>query len=160
VDACRWQCALPLKRFGMDVGTSHLRLVRKLPHFLCRCKARAAPRWARLCHHRLRGSLRLRRHRSRIQCRLSPLRRSQAGTNPHKPASFDEGRRAGRASGRVRVEGDQAAAGGVQCGWHRHRGLTQSSLPSGSDNLQLRSTAFLEANYGSNDASECQGTRG
>ena len=44
------------------------------------------------------------------------MRRGQAGANPHQPESADEsrGRREGRASRRVRVEGDQATSSGVQ----------------------------------------------
>jgi hypothetical protein len=54
-------------------------------------------------------------------CRLSAVRRSQAGSNPHQPPRVDESRerREGRAGRRVRVEGDQAAPGGVQRGWRR-----------------------------------------
>jgi hypothetical protein len=46
------------------------------------------------------------------------MRRGQAGANPHQPESADESRecRASRARWRVRVEGDQAASGGLQCG--------------------------------------------
>ena len=47
---------------------------------------------ARFCHarhNRLRGTFRLRRHRHRFQRRFSPLRRSQAGSNPHQSASVD-----------------------------------------------------------------------
>ncbi len=77
----------------------------------------ARVRYAR--NHWLRGQVRLRHNRPSVQRRLSALRRSQAGSNPHQSASADEGRerRAGRASWRVRVEGDQAAYGGVQRGW-------------------------------------------
>ena len=46
------------------------------------------------------GTLRLCRHRHGVQCRLSPVRRGQAGANPHQSASVDESRerREGRAS--------------------------------------------------------------
>ena len=81
-----------------------------------RYRHRAWLRHAR--HHRFRGSLRLRRHRDGFQCGLSALRRGEAGANPDQPPSADKGRerRESRAGGRVRVEGDQAATGGVQCG--------------------------------------------
>jgi hypothetical protein len=65
------------------------------------------------------GRFELRRHRHGIQRRLPPLRRGQARTNPHQSSGANEGRerREGRAGGRVRVEGDQAASGGVQRAW-------------------------------------------
>jgi hypothetical protein len=52
----------------------------------------------------------------RLQVRALPRRKSG-----RQSASVDEGRerREGRAGGRVRVEGDQAASGGVQCGCGR-----------------------------------------
>jgi GAF domain-containing protein len=76
---------------------------------------------ARLCdagHHRFRGKVRLCRHRRRFQRGLPAVRRSQTRTNPHQRACVDEsrGRRKGRASRRIRVERDQTATGGVQCG--------------------------------------------
>ena len=45
------------------------------------------------------GRFRLRRHRDGIQCRLSAMRRSEAGTNPDQSSGADEGRecRKGRA---------------------------------------------------------------
>jgi hypothetical protein len=45
--------------------------------------------------------VRLCRHRDGIERGLSPLRRSQAGSNPHQCASVDEGRerREGRTGG-------------------------------------------------------------
>ena len=50
---------------------------------------------------------------------------AKPGSNPDQPASVDEGRERGdgRARRRVRVEGDQAASGGLQCG---RRGIVRA----------------------------------
>jgi len=78
------------------------------------------------------GSLRLCRHRDRFQCGLSPLRRGQTGTDTHQPSYAGGGRggREGRAGRGVRVVGDQAASGSVQCGRCRfRRGLSLVPRP-------------------------------
>jgi class 3 adenylate cyclase len=99
--------------------------------------------FATLRDHRLRGQVRLCGHRNGIKRRLSALRRSQPRSNPHQFASVGEGRerREGRAGGRVRVEGDQAASGGLQCGWRR----AEKQL---SGRVGKANTAYVPGDFG------------
>jgi class 3 adenylate cyclase len=71
-------------------------------------------------HHRLRGALRLRRHRDGFQCRLSALRRGQARSDTNQSACADGGRgsRHCRDGWRVRPQGHPASACGLQRAGH------------------------------------------
>ena len=54
---------------------------------------------------------------TRVQCRLSPLRRSQARSNTHQSPCADggRGRRHSRAGGRVCAQGHSSPSSSVQC---------------------------------------------
>jgi hypothetical protein len=68
-----------------------------------------------------------------VSCSLSLVRRSQARANPHQPSGADSGRgrREGRAGGRVRAEGDQAATGGAQCAGRAFGTAARNRLKAG-----------------------------